>query len=54
MQGNTLVVQYNTGSKHKNDIYIQICLMETVLGILITQAQKLMIASSSLNKDTCD
>lgn len=54
MQGNTLLVQYNTGSKHKNGIYIQIFLMETVVGILITQAQKLMIASSSLNEDTSD
>ena len=32
----------------------EIFLLKMVVGILITQAQKLMIASSSFDKDTCD
>ena len=34
--------------------YIQIFLVKMVVGILIIQVQKLMIASSGLDKNTCD
>ena len=53
MQYNTLVVQYKTGGEHK-EWYIQIFLVKMVVRLLITQTQKLMIASSSLDKDTWD